>query len=99
MTDTRSRHVPCYSPCSHCNALWPCRHTSERDRADAAEAALSVARADAERLALHLRNAIHDLIGDTLEDGWWSNYEEAAAALAAHEALVSPPPNSDQTHD
>jgi hypothetical protein len=44
------------------------------------------ARADAERLALHLRNAIADLVGDwELLGGPQMRYADAEAALAAHE--------------
>jgi hypothetical protein len=47
------------------------------------------ARADAERLALHLRNAIADLIGDwELLGGPQMRYADADAALAAHDALL-----------
>lgn len=44
------------------------------------------ARADADRLALHLRAAIHDLIADwRITGGPRMNYDEANTALRAHE--------------
>ena len=46
--------------------------------------------ADADRLADHLRNAIHDLIEDWGDDGPLMRYDDARAALRQHEKASEP---------